>query len=279
MNSQPVFQIGQAGKKTRSVSKNAVLLGIPSPADMESPASWLTRAALSQGTSPRMLCKFLGVGIGRDIDLCMTRMAIRTIASKCGIEPYAFDFGRHMFTGLMSIDREGHSFLLFGKAGPRYRYCPVCLQEQSIKHFPVHWRFKAWRYCPLHHCLMEDRCRSCGMTVQLPAHLMQAGPNKHGIAFLHQCLGCGQPLGSHWTKVEGILTRGVLSLEEERSLSQGRAVLAAIYHRRFSYVGLSKQYRIKALVGLANMGVIPHDMFLLAPKELEQRCVQQFFSG
>ncbi len=263
-----------AGRKARSSQPPAVLYGVPSPIEMESPASWLTRAALSQGVSPREFCKFLGFKVGKDIDLCITREAIRNISLKCGIDPRAFSFSRHMFSGLMSFDRQGTRFLLFGKGGARYRYCPVCLKEQTAKHFPVHWRFNAWRYCPLHECLMEDRCRACGLFVELPGHLMEAGPEKEGIAYLNQCLGCGVLLNKHWAKVSGVLTQDLLISEEQIALKQGRAVLAAIYQRKLYYGNIERPYRLKVLIGLARSSAIPHEHFLLDVGELERRQAQ-----
>lgn len=271
MESKEATPQKRAKRKAKSFSKNAVLHGVPSPTELESPASWLTRAALSQGASPQEFCKFLGINYRRDLDLCFTREVIRNVSAKCGLNPRAFDFGRHMFTGLMSFDRKGDKFLLVGKTGARYRYCPVCLKEQTIKHFPVHWRFKAWRYCPEHDCLMEDRCRSCGMHVELPAHLMDGGPDQSGVAFLHQCVACANPLSKYWLKVTGILNKGVLDWGERLALNQGRAVLAAVYQRRLYYSGINQKYRMKALVGLAKSGVIPHENFLLDARELERR--------
>jgi hypothetical protein len=261
----------RASRKAKSLIKHAVLFGVSSPIELESPASWITRAALSQGASPQEFCKFLGINYRRDPDLCFTREVIRNVSVKCGINPRAFDFGRHMFTGLMSFDRKGDRFLLFGKKGARYRYCPVCLKEQTIKHFPVHWRFKAWRHCPLHDCLMEDRCRSCGMHVELPAHLMDGGPDQSGVAFLHQCAACATPLSNHWKKVAGILNKGVLDSKEQSALAQGRAVLAAIYQRCLYYSGIKQKCRMKTLVNLAKSGAIPHENFLLEAVEIERR--------
>lgn len=277
MESKEATPQKRAKRKAKSFSKNAILYGVPSPTELESPASWLTRAALSQGASPQEFCKFLGINYRRNLDLCFTREVIRNVSAKCGLNPRAFDFGRHMFTGLMSFDRKGDRFLLFGKTGARYRYCPVCLKEQTIKHFPVHWRFKAWRYCPLHDCLMEDRCRSCGMHVELPAHLMDGGPEQSGVAFLHQCAACASPLSKYWLKVTGILNKGVLDWGERVALNHGRAVLAAVYQRCLYYSGIKQKYRMKALVGLAKSGVIPHESFLLDAGELERRWDQQRF--
>lgn len=183
-----------------------------------------------------------------------------------------------MFTGLQSFDRKGATFLLSDEVGARYRFCPVCLNDQSIKHFPVHWRFKSWRYCPIHSCMMEDVCRRCGLYVRLPGHLMEAGPRKEGIAFLNQCLGCGNYLNDHWRKVSGILKKGVLSPSEVFDLNFGRAVLAAIYQRYLYCVGLSYGFQMRFLTEFAKTDIIPHELFLLDACEIERRLERQMSS-
>lgn len=63
--------------------------------------------------------------------------------------------------------------------------------------------------------------------------------------------------------------------DERDALNQGRAVLAAVYQRRLYYSGINQKYRMKALVGLAKSGVIPHENFLLDAGELERRWDQK----
>ena len=73
------------------------------------------------------------------------------------------------------------------------------------------------------------------------------------------------------------LNKGVLDWGERVALNQGRAVLAALYQRCLYYSGINQKYRMKALVGLAKSGVIPHENFLLDAGELERRWDQQGF--
>jgi hypothetical protein len=223
------------------------LYGVPQPIPMESPSSWLTRAALSQAVSPVQLTRLFKVRGSVDFDLELTDAVVKRISVICKFNPSIFQFSQHMFGGVSSIDPDGRMLLLKDKDGPLYRYCPVCLKEQSIKHFPVHWRFLSWRYCPLHFCLMEDQCRKCKFKIRLPAHLMNAGKDQGGIAYLHQCLKCDEYLSGHWASVLDAMKRPILTPFEKSILVIGRSVVSAIYHRKFSYEGGDKVFSINFL--------------------------------
>jgi hypothetical protein len=218
--------MGQSFAKDRS---GEMLLTVPAPFQFESPSSWLTRAALTQGVTPTQLGGYFGVGRLHDFDLTIHGRLIQKITSKSTLHSAHFEFMRVMFQNLNFVDRMGQNLLLSDSGAPRYRYCSVCLYEQSVKHFPVHWRFKPWRYCPLHTCLMEDHCRHCASPIVLPVDLINAGPSREGVAFLHHCLRCGKPLSSHWSSVRGELYRLPLSTNEKALLPLGRAVLSGLY--------------------------------------------------
>jgi hypothetical protein len=217
-------------ESNRMNNHDVMSLTLPAPFQFESPSSWLTRAALTQGVSPAELGRYLGYGNMEKFELNVNKQLIQKIVSKSNLVPVHFEFMRVMFANLCFVDEHGRNLLLFSDAvTARYRYCAVCLHEQSVKHFPVHWRFKTWRYCPLHACLMEDYCRRCGSPIILPTDLVNAGPEKEGVAYLHQCLRCGKSLCSHWSKAKGELYRLPLSTKEKTLLSLGRAVLSGLY--------------------------------------------------
>lgn len=206
-----------------------MLLTIPTPFQFESPSSWLTRAALTQGVTPTQLGKYFGLNRLNDFDLSFSRQLVEQITAKSTLHPLHFEFMRVMFSNLSFVDRMGRNLLLFYESSPRYRYCAVCLYEQSVKHFPVHWRFKPWRYCPLHACLMEDHCRHCDSPIVLPVDLINAGPSCAGVAYLHQCLRCGKPLSSHWSSAKGEFYHLPLGTNEKALLPLGRALLSGLY--------------------------------------------------
>lgn len=249
------------GRTNRSHSAASdFLIGMPEPIGFESPASWLARAALSQGVSSRELLAHFGFKKRVDPDCFMTKKVAHRILAACQLPSDKFNFALHMFANLRSIDPAGEIFLLERKkhlAG--YRYCPVCLHLSRTKHFMLHWRFRAWRHCPLHHCMMEEICLQCGALVQLPTDLMSAGPEKKGIAFLDQCRVCGQKLSTHWDKVYGTVDQSSVSEWKWSRLVNGRATLAAIYHGELSYVhGPKGMHGLRDLLKLDRRGLIPN---------------------
>lgn len=167
-----------------------------------------------------------------------------------------------MFKNLKIIDPTGKIFLLKQHQMAEYRYCPVCLHLSRTKHFMVHWRFRAWRYCHLHFCMMEDCCLNCGTLVQLPANLMRAGPEKNGIAFLDQCRVCGHKLSSHWDKVYGTVDQYTVSAWKWSQITNGRATLAALYHGELRYLdGSEGVHGLRDLLQLDRRGLIPNRHF------------------
>ena len=237
----------------------ASLVGIPEPIGFESPASWLVRAALSQGVSPRELLAHFGFHKRVDPDLFMTEKVAHRLLNACQLPSEKFDFAVHMFSNLKIIDPVGQIFLLERKHSAEYRYCPVCLHFLRTKHFMVHWRFRAWRHCPLHHCMMEERCVKCGALVLLPTDLMSAGPEKKGIAFLDRCLVCDHKLSSHWDKVYGTVDQSSVSEWKWSQFVNGRATLAALYNGKLRYVnGPEGSHGLRDLLKLDRRGLIPN---------------------
>ena len=252
--------------------KGSQLVGVPPIEPFESFASWISRAALSQGVVVPDLLEHLGIKRKVDMDIGLTRRHIQHAANLTGQDQGRFWLVHHMFSTLRSFDPCGEKFLLFFDDVPCYRYCPVCLHQQTVSHFPLHWRFCGWRHCPLHNCMMDDRCRNCGMHVRLPRNLMSGGPKKEGVAYLHQCFSCEYNLAAHWKSVNGTAFGDVVKPSERIAMDQGRAVLSALYHGYFSYVGQSnRRYSLKGLLGFERSGNLPHFGFLLDSNEILRR--------
>jgi len=248
------------------------LVGVPLIEPFESFASWITRAALSQGVLVSEFLEHLGIKRKVDMDIGLTRRHIQHAAKLTGQNPARFWLVHHMFSALRSIDTHGENFLMFFGEVPCYRYCPVCLHEQSVSHFPLHWRFRGWRHCPLHNCMMDDRCKRCGLHVRLRRNLMTGGIKREGVAYFHHCYGCEHNLSTHWKEVNGSACGDILKSSERIAMDQGRAVLSALYHGYFSYVGQSKRrYSLKGLLGFERNGSLPHFGFLLDSNEILRR--------
>lgn len=66
--------------------------------------------------------------------------------------------------------------------------CPKCLSEDPIPYFRLIWRFAFLTHCPIHGCLMVERCQNCGSPVW-PANmrsLLSKRPSSFGA-----CQICG----------------------------------------------------------------------------------------
>ncbi|WP_182284425.1 TniQ family protein [Comamonas testosteroni] len=248
------------------------LVGIPPIHGYESPASWLTRAALSQGVEVKELMTYVGLPVKRDPDLTLAGNALWNVANLTGQAVSSFGFAEHMFSGVRSIDPTGEDFLLWTKNGmPRYRYCSSCLHEPGCKHFPLHWRFKAWRWCPIHDCLLGESCPHCRCDLQLPGDMLNAGLKREGVAHLGHCLQCAERLDTGWDSTPHPLKEGLVAGWEKAVLENGRALLAAIFHRHFFITGNAKRHSLDSLTRFKKMGVLPHDLLLLSNQSLQVR--------
>lgn len=252
-------------------TSSAELVNVPEFQFAESASSWLSRVAALQGETLNALLEYLGLMSMDDIDLIFVRHYCRRVAAVCGVSHRVFDLHRRMFSGVLQLDRSGSKYLLSDQGRARYRYCAGCLEEQRVKHLPVHWRFKAWRWCPTHMCMLDDTCPHCKSPVYLPGCMASAGLNGAGIGTLGRCFSCGNRLYAN----HAIRTRTldwVLVAPWERTLMlNGRALLAALYSRKVSIAGSDEVFSIAAVRRLERQGILPHDHFKLAASELARR--------
>jgi hypothetical protein len=238
------------------------LVGIPPLIGFESPASWLTRAALSQGVSPWLLLKHLNLHPRADLDLALREKLAEKIVTVCQLDPNSFQFATKIYRNLKKIDPDGRNFLLDSDSPVSYRYCPVCMHRSRVKHFMVHWRFLAWVYCPLHQCMMEDSCRSCGAAVSLPNELLKAGPDGKGIAYLDLCSLCGFKLSSHWESALGTVDQRSVTPWQWSQMMNGRALLSALYHGEVRYHSdPGRLHGVKDLLKIQRRMLLPSQHF------------------
>jgi len=216
----------------RSTAGLATLVGLPHAQPFESPSSWLTRAALTQGVAPSELLLFMGFSTDQirstDPDLLLTSKAGLAALKQAG--PAAgMVVAARVFTALLTIDPDATSLLRAGKAKARFRFCPMCLREQRQPHLEVHCRFSPWRFCPLHYCLMEDFCAHCSMPMELPFDMVRAGRSGSSVASLAECQRCGEKLN----RVQPVSLREIaLDPYERLRIENGRAFLAGLYYNK-----------------------------------------------
>lgn len=248
------------------------LFGLPPVLTFESPASWISRAALSQGVTAREFRRHLKLSRGTDSDLAFTRRYVRDVMKTTGLPPQSFQFSQHMLTSLRNVDPHGKEFLLGNGPTASYRFCPTCLVESAVKYFQLHWRFKAWRWCPLHHCMLSDKCPHCSQPIHLPGEMLYAGSKRQGVASLDRCLACTELLTTGWNETNGTLsTPGVVLPWEETLLDNGRAALAALYFRKVYIDGEAREFSLSALRRIQRNGLLPHGMFTLNQEEISRR--------
>lgn len=242
------------------------LLGLATALPFEAPSSWLTRAALSQGATTGELADYFGWRLVPDFDVTFARLrmspeddvsALRSLST-------ARIVLRNLFKTGCSLGR----FLLYSAGRARYRFCPICLRTTLVPAVPIHWRFAAFRYCPLHHCLLEDDCPNCGALVTLPESLITAGTEGEGVGDLSRCLKCEARL---YLRPPLRLAHQLFANEsgwESAMLQNGRAVLSALYFGRLEGAGFRGGIRL--LRQLDRAGLIPNSSRVLAAAELRK---------
>lgn len=227
------------------IKGSCALVCVDPPEPFESPASWISRLAFSQYASVREICNLLDIQTTSDPDMAFTELDMSVVARKCGLDRSAFAFMSHMFRQLRKIDRSGEDFLLRDGPHAAYRFCPDCLREQRCQHFPVHWRFKAWRWCPLHSKLLFDACPFCSSAVRLPMDLMRAISKNHLAPFMGYCQSCGANLTSQAQESLPNSTMRNLNRNEYYKLMNGRSLLAALWRGNFSLLGKEEVFPLE----------------------------------
>lgn len=228
------------------------LVNVPEPQLFEAASSWLSRLALSQGISLTELMAFLHLDsrdrIHLDRDLRDARLSeLRTL---CKLPQTVLQVHERIACSLEKLDPERLvGFLNMSESKAIFRYCPACLREMRVPHVPIHWRFMAWRWCPMHDCLMEEVCHHCGRAQHSPVDLASADSGKSGFPWFSRCQHCSRSLG------EAIpISARELSHAEHYVLQQGRAFLASMFHGHYrnggsgaisDLVNLSSHVRLK----------------------------------
>lgn len=228
---------------------------------MESPASWLSRVALSQYVTTREIRSLSGIGGTKDPDMwCVVDPFAAVAASLGGQTKGSYALVNRILSNLHEVDPWGVRFLLGSQSAPRYRFCPVCLLQDKVKYFRIEWRFRCWLWCPLHCCRLRDMCSVCSAPVRLPADLIRAGPKGWGMATLGRCMACEADLTAGAQYLVDSHPSAVLTEWEQCLLRNGRAVLATLLHGECTIQTEQTLVRkpLKHLPSLEKQGLIPN---------------------
>lgn len=231
-------------------SQTPKLYRVPSVIGTESLASWVSRLALSQGCTVNELRKFLKINT-YDIDLYLATNSQQSLVLASRLDPDEFKVIRRVMSQLHQINENGAAFLLNSDKKPLSRYCPLCLKTDLVPHFRIEWRFDPWRWCPIHNCLLSDRCPSCHQTIQPPFNMINSGSGKSEIPNLSYCLSCGLSL---LTEKPLMLNIETVPTEARKLITNGRALLSSLYHGYFYINGDKSQRTLTELTRIHHKG-------------------------
>lgn len=248
------------------------LFDVPDLQEMESPSSWLTRVAFRQVVSPRELARHLGVSIGVDCEMALAKVSFAQIATTHSSATGPFERVDLLMCRLRKLDPYGERYLLRHKSVAFHRFCPACLATDKVRHFRIEWRFKCWRWCPTHSCLLLDCCPHCGQHVLLPRDMCNAGPDGLGVASLDRCLHCAELLTTNWQASVDTLAQELITPWEQVLLNNGRAALAALAVGALRVQGEPRVQGLNRLKAIERQGFLPHAaQFRLNHEEMMRR--------
>ena len=254
------------------------LLGVPTPFEFEAVSGWLPRLALSQGTALPDVANFLGIDLGMDVDRAVVGRKLRHVRKVCALPDSAFAIAEKIMHSLDLIAPAGDQFMARrGGRSPRFRFCVACLLEMATPHFPIHWRFVAWRRCPLHDCLLEDACPHCAAPVVFPTCIESSASGRAGYAGLDRCLSCAKRLTTATPCALQVGAVRLVDRREDQHLANGRALLAALVHRSFRIEGRDGTFRLRSLADLRAKQAIPERFDWLAPDQFRRRVGRHTF--
>lgn len=248
------------------------LVGLPRAIQFEAPSSWISRAALSQGTTVLELAEFIGWPATSDFDLWFAHMYRDGLPSDAPMLA-GLEVARRVLIGYQRAGCRAGAVLrtearprtqvpknlFLGKGGrSRYRFCPSCLHSDPTPFVRQEWRFDCWRYCPVHICLLEEFCLWCSADLEVPVSLVHAGPRRRGVADLSGCSRCGRSLGEIFPQAISPSNFPGSRLDPVL-LANGRAMVAAMYHGSFRVHGSGDQKPLQHLRMLEYLTVLPSE--------------------
>ncbi|MDD5299325.1 MAG: TniQ family protein [Gallionella sp.] len=166
-------------------------------------SSWLVRIAHGHDMKLQTFCR-LSLGKGqemwfRDIDRQAPDWLVHALSEHTGVG--AREIKRSSLLAYKGVlyrryHWSGHQYWLLplNMADARYQhhgmqFCPLCLVEDKQPYFRKRWRVAFYTMCTKHHCMVHDRCPSCGATVAF--HRREMGKfSQVDAGSITQCHAC-----------------------------------------------------------------------------------------
>jgi hypothetical protein len=234
------------------------LYGVPPPQLLEAPSSWLCRIALHQGEPLGALLQALGLSPERCLDVQFCAEAERLTMHLGGI-PERIALSVLILRRALRLGQTGRELLHIGEgAGPSaFRYCPECFGCQREPHVPVHWRLAPWVYCPVHECLLSERCRHCGSPSSLPVDLVKVSRQGTLFAALSRCSRCGVAMTEPVPTLKLSRHSGAVRASDWCQIDNGRALMAALQRGHFECAGRTCPLDVGTLNELIRRRLLP----------------------
>ncbi|MDE2621659.1 MAG: TniQ family protein [Betaproteobacteria bacterium] len=258
------------------MSSYAALINIPRIIGREAASSWISRLALSQGSILREISKYLEIPESRDPDWNGLSLSQESVNKLKPMRTNDFTYINLVSTAFRRHTKMRGQILFEGAHGiARFRYCPVCLAQDTTPYFRVEWRIKDLRYCLSHCCLLEETCPHCEAPVELPVNMINGGLSKQGMGTLNECSQCSRNLSDvrpfvlfgesgdllldgleakYWLKSKDIILKSYLSR----------------YWRADAKSPRGTEYYISQLIRLASKWHALYAPFLRSPHELRR---------
>jgi hypothetical protein len=167
-------------------------------------SSWLVRLAHGHGLKVQTFCNLIfGNKLqvwNRDIDRLAPEWLIAELSSKTGASyQQAFKTTLQSYQGIIyhrprqsgsltwiqSLKLHHRKFEGFG-----LQFCPMCLASDPEPYFRKSWRVAFNTTCPIHQCMLQDRCPHCGHGVAFHRSDMKHAEYITAISLL-ECHYCG----------------------------------------------------------------------------------------
>ena len=234
----------------------------PLPGELLS--SWLVRLAHGHGLKVQTFCNLIfGNKLqiwNRDIDRLAPEWLIVELSSKTGASyQQAFKTTLQSYQGIIyhrprqsgsltwiqSLKLHHRKFEGFG-----LQFCPGCLASDIDPYFRKSWRVAFNTTCPIHQCMLQDRCPHCGHGVAFHRSDMKHAEYITAVSLL-ECHYCGFDLSqtpakaaNYFDNVVGEFIRGLVTRLTSSTFNQADIEVLMVMHH-LSKLMLSRSPKVR----------------------------------
>jgi hypothetical protein len=170
------------------------LSNVPAPIATESLNSWIQRVCQIYDLTFNRFYETFNIAPCIDPDLSMQKEDFTRISHISKIPGSDFKFISNSFCRIKNFP-ELKSLLLSQTNGlPAYRFCTKCWSNDEIPFLRLEWRFKAWKYCPIHDLPLGTTCHECHSHLAVHRSILGGSRKPSPVFNLAFCLHCRSDL-------------------------------------------------------------------------------------